>query len=299
MAAVDFELRDRGDFASGSAGIVGARRVPSGTMMRAGRVGSIFLAAVAVLLLLLPSSDAEARGTVRMSRSTVKESGRAWRLKFTVDYGSKPPSAYVPVIFSFKPTVLYERSLTDDSPKTPITRRMPLQNQTPLNLPMDMSFGDAASGKIWRKTKFSIKLTRAHDFQAGEYRLTVKLARGGTLGRPQVVRLEGKNKVVDRRAMMFHDNSAKAKPKKKAKPKPEAKHEDQDGESPDLSDIPDIPDGQDQPVEKPEAIQKKPGGGCSLGSAQQGGSHLPAWLLLALAFAWGGRGRRLLGRDAL
>ena len=77
--------------------------------------------------MLLVTSVAAARGTVRLRSTSIDESNGTWKLKFTIDYGGRPPSAYIPMIFSFKPTMLYERSLTDQSPKTPVERRVPLR----------------------------------------------------------------------------------------------------------------------------------------------------------------------------
>ena len=233
--------------------------------------------------MLLVTSVAAARGTVRLRSTSIDESNGTWKLKFTIDYGGRPPSAYIPMIFSFKPTMLYERSLTDQSPKTPVERRVPLQNQPAINLPMDVSFGDTSSGKIWRKTKFTIRLTRARDFQAGEYKLKVKLTRGGTVGRPVTIRLRGKNKPVDRRAMVFHDN----RPKGKKKPKPAAAASEKKGKvasedmGPDMSDIPDDVDNA-EPSQKPPSVEGKPGGGCAMAGNASGGDGLwGLWLLVA------------------
>ena len=235
--------------------------------------------------LLLMAAPAFARGSVKLKTSRIKENKKAWKLKFTINYGSKPALAFVPMIFSFKRTVLFERALTDASPKTPIERLVLLHNQTPVNLPMDVSFGDTASGNIFKITKFSMKLTRARDFEAGEYALTVRLASGGTIGRKVCFTLNGKNKPIDRRAMVFHDNSAKSKKKKKAPVDEGAgdsnKRKAAEDMGPDLSDIPDDPVDGDGTDEAPPPVDPKQGG-CGVGGA---GAPTPAWLgLLALGF---------------
>ncbi len=245
------------------------------------------LVAASVLLVAMPVF---ARGSVRLKTTRIKENKRAWKLKFTINYGSKPALAFVPMIFSFKRTVLYERALTDDSPKTPIERKVRLHNQTPINLPMDVSFGDTASGNIFKITKFSIKLTRDRDFEAGEYELSVRLASGGSIGRKVRIYLTGKNKPIDRRAMVFHDD--RATPKKKKKPVADDNamgdantRKAAEDMGPDLSDIPDDPvdgDGDASDAPGPPEVDPKQGGcGCQLP-----GRSLPtgaAWLgLLAL-----------------
>jgi MYXO-CTERM domain-containing protein len=230
-------------------------------------------AVLVFLALLLGARPASAAGSVKLASSRIEESDGAWRLKFTIDYGSVPHRPHVPMIFSFKPTMLYERSITDQSPDNPIERKVPLSNQTPINLSMDVGFADPASGKIYKGTNFSMKLTRTRDFEAGEYALSVKIEDGGPIGGTQTVYLLGKNKPIDRRSITFHASAPP--PPKKEEGGAGKKSEGDDGprskaaedQGPDLSDIPDTapPEGTDE-APGPPAVEPKQGGcGCRLG----------------------------------
>jgi hypothetical protein len=64
------------------------------------------------------------------------------------------------------------------------------------------------------RTKFSFRVTRAHGFEAGEYDVVIKDGRSDQqIGTKQRVIFEGKNEVIDRRAMVFT-----AEKKKKEEP---------------------------------------------------------------------------------
>lgn len=234
-----------------------------------GRRMAMVVAALAVLSL---SSSALALGTVRLASNTIEEDDGRWKLKFTIDYGKTPDLPTIPMVFEFKQVVLFERSLTDDHPDTPVERRVPVPNATPINLPMDVSFSDV-SGNLHRITKFTVPLTRDAEFEAGEYELTVRLARGGTLGGKTRVILKGNNKVINRKSIEFKADAPKPKPKSNAP-------EDIGGSSeptavedmgPDLSDIPDDTGG--ETIEEPPPVEPKQGGcGCRVA-----GTPTPAW----------------------
>jgi MYXO-CTERM domain-containing protein len=165
------------------------------------------------LVTLLPR-PALAAGTVNLaSREVTEEDGR-WKLKMSIDFGSVPQLPHIPMIFSFEPKVLYERSLTDKSPEKPVLLRMPLSNQTSNNESMDVGFSDG-SGKIFKITKFDFVIRRDHGFEAGEYDLKIKREDDGVqMGQVIHLTLKGDNAVVDRRAMVF----AGDKPRKKVDP---------------------------------------------------------------------------------
>lgn len=242
-----------------------------------GRLLAMALAA----LFLLPATDALAAGTVKVASSTVEEDAGRWKLKFTIDYGKTPDLPTIPMVFEFKQVVLYELSLTDEHPDKPIERRVPVQNATPINLPMDVSFSDV-SGTMHRVTKFTMPLTRDADFEAGEYELTVRLARGGTLGGKQRIILRGKNKVINRKSISFEADAPKPKPKSNLPENPggeDAGPMAAEDLGPDLSDIPDDPG--DETIDGPPPVEKKQGGcGCRVAGAPS-----PVWgwgsLLLA------------------
>ena len=254
-----------------------------------GRARRLILTAIATLLALLVTSSAFARGSVRLNKTKVVEDDGEWKLSFTVDYGSKPHLAHVPMVFSFKQTTLYERYVDDTTGDDPAVRRVPVHNATPIDLPMDVGFSDM-SGKMFKVTKFKMKLTREHDFEAGEYELKVRLAAGGAVGRPLRITLDGKNKVINRKSIEFSAPPPKkgredGKPKEQDGPEPASGPAEDFG--PDLSDIPDISDAEADAIEDantPDGVKPKQGGcGC-----EQAGSSAPpsaAWVCVALGAA--------------
>jgi peptidyl-dipeptidase A len=265
-----------------------------------GRPLAVALSVALALLLLLSGSSALARGTLKIADPAPKEEDGTWKLKFTIDYGGIPHIAHVSFIFSFKPTMLYERALTDQSPDKPAERKVALAGQTPINLPMDVDFADM-QGKVHKITKFDFKLRRSDDFQAGEYELTVKLADGGTIGAPTRITLQGENPVINRKSIIFH---AEEKPKAKKSDDKGAKKADEPDTSkgtaqedlgPDLSDIPSAPKRGGADPDGPRAVAPKQGGcGCTV----PGGRAAPGRLVLfaaclVLAVARRGSRRRL------
>ena len=255
------------------------------------RLRQLLASTFVVLCALLVAAPAAARGSVRISNASPQEDDGRWKLKFTIDYGSIPHLAHMPMVFSFKQTAVYERSLTDDSGDKPIKRTIAMRNQTPKSVSMDVGFADAG-GNIFKITKFSVKLRRENDFEAGEYMLTVKLASGGALGRPTRIRLLGDNKPVDRRAMDFGGKVGGGK----AKPKPEEPTAGDTGPvanedmGPDLSGIGDGEDGDvdgtgdSDPVETPPEVKAKQGGcGCHLAAPDHTNPWLATFAVLALA----------------
>jgi MYXO-CTERM domain-containing protein len=74
---------------------------------------------------------------------------------------------------------------------------------------------DSGSGKIESRTRFTFKVTRAHGYEAGEYKVTIRDARNGQMvGTAQTLKLQGENEIVDRRAMVF-SGEKKKKPEEK------------------------------------------------------------------------------------
>ena len=82
-------------------------------------------------------------GTLKVEQTKVKEEDGRWKLKVTIDLGKVPDIAYQPMIFSFTPTMLYERSLTDEGGDKPVIIKKPLQNQPAVNESMDVGFSNA------------------------------------------------------------------------------------------------------------------------------------------------------------
>lgn len=164
---------------------------------------------LAFLSILLAPRAAFAVGSVQLStREPVEQDGR-WTFKLTIKMGSKPDTVHVPFTFAFTQTALYERALTDKSGNTPILNRIPLVNQQPTILSMDVGFGDV-SGKVFDTTKFDFFVRRDRGFEAGEYDLVIKRETDGAqIGPTQHITLKGDNPVVDRRAIVFTGDKKK------------------------------------------------------------------------------------------
>ena len=232
--------------------------------MRSGLFAFVrFCAAVLVLAIaVLAPRVARAGGTVTVTDASPKEDEGKWKLKMTMNFGGVPPTAHIPMNFEFTQTVLYERSLTDASPKTPVLTKKALQNQTPINESMDVGFSDA-SGKIFNITKFDFVIRRDHGFEAGEYNLVItRTSDGAKMGSAIKITLQGDNEVVDRRAMVFSGE----KPKKADEKKADEKKDDPvpSDAAPSGSAVPGEGEGGDvPPVETPPATPPKQGGcGC-------------------------------------
>ena len=119
-------------------------------------------------------------------------------------------------------------------------------------------------------TKFSIKLSRRNDFEAGEYELSVKESGSGRkIGRKIRIKLNGKNKVINRGSLDFSSKKAKPAPEKpdedagKPEPEPVGAAEDM---GPDLSDIPDDV-GDDDGPDGTKVEPKQGGCGCEVAGA--------------------------------
>jgi MYXO-CTERM domain-containing protein len=98
--------------------------------------------------------------------------------------------------------VAYERALIDGHTE-PVVNRQALQNQSPTVESLDVDFGNP-SGKIFKGTHFDFGLTRTRGYEAGEYKVEVKLSDGSSVGGAQNLTLKGDNPVVDRRAIAFN-----------------------------------------------------------------------------------------------
>ncbi|MDI3290732.1 MYXO-CTERM sorting domain-containing protein [Polyangium sp. 15x6] len=237
-------------------------------------------AALALAFVLFAPTDARAAGTVTLATREPEEVNGKWKLNFTINYGAKPDIAYIPMIFSFTPTVLYERSLTDQSPERPLLTKLPLKNQPSINESMDVGFSDA-SGKVFNITKFDFVIRRDKGFEAGEYDLKItRQTDGAQMGQTIKLILKGDNPVVDRRAIVF----AGEKKKKPEEKKQDASAEKKEGEGePAAAEAPQEPAATGEtPTEAPPAEPPKQGGcGCRVAGlpAPTEGASLAALLL--------------------
>ncbi|HEY1532972.1 MAG TPA: MYXO-CTERM sorting domain-containing protein, partial [Polyangiaceae bacterium] len=140
-----------------------------------------------------------------------------------------------------------------------------------------VGFLDSGSGKIESRTRFTFKLTRAHGYEAGEYKVSIHDARNDQpVGAPVTLIFDGENEVIDRRAMVFSggDKKKKVDADKPDADKPAAADADKKAEDTDKpasdSATPapeaDSPKADDKPpADEPGTIKEKPGGcGCRL-----------------------------------
>jgi hypothetical protein len=236
------------------------------------------------LLTLFLAAPAFAGGRVVWKKTTIDENEKreSWHLELELHMNRAPDVAYVPMKFEFDLQAVYERSLVDGK-EEPQEMTQPLSNQQPLIVSSDVGFLDAGSGQIMSRTKFSLKVTRALDFQAGEYKVTIRDTRDGSVvGTPTTLKFKGKNPVVDRRSIVFTGSKKKKDEEKKEEPKEEAEAEEEEE-----ADMP-------PPAEEgdaPPPVEERPGGGCAVVSTRGvGGSWLSGAVLLVLA-AWIGRRR--------
>jgi hypothetical protein len=175
-----------------------------------------FLAAFAAVL-----GTAFAAGSISYAKKEIQESGGGWHLMMTIVYGGKPATPHIPMRFTFTPTAIYENYLDDAHGDKPQKRNIPLVGQMPLNESVDVDFADTR-GKLYDRTKFDFTISRAHNFSAGEYSVTVHRTDGAQVGTAQTLRLTGDNPVIDRRAISFVASGKKDKDKDKDKAAPAA-----------------------------------------------------------------------------
>lgn len=248
------------------------------------RLAATFLAGLAIVLTVSP---AVAGGRVVWKQTTIQENPKreSWRLDLEIHMPGPPDVAYLPMKFEFEPVALYERSLVDGRDE-PQEQTLPLRGQQALIETVDIGFMDAGSGTIQPRTKFTFKITRAHGFEAGEYKVTIKDARNGqAVGTPTTLRLKGENPVVDRRSVVFHGNK-----KKKSKQSDDPKEAEQTASEEEVAE-PDYQEGP-PPAEEgdaPPAIEENPGGGCHHGPAHT--EHW-GWLVVGLLLCAGLVARR-------
>lgn len=254
----------------------------------------IIFSLLAAVLVFGSTTVALAAGRVVWKSTSVEErtDNSSWRLDLEMHLPSAPDVPHVPMKFEFTPIAFYERSLADGQ-DTPQERTVPLTGQQTIIESVDVGFLDSGTGVTQNRTRFSLKLTRAHGFEAGEYKTVIRDTRNGQqIGATQTLKLKGQNEVIDRRSMVFQPSDRK---KKKADDKkPETETETTDSAPPAE---PEAAPATSQPEASPAtedadsgnappAVQERPGGGCHHGPSH--GEHL-TWMFLALggvALTW-------------
>jgi len=245
---------------------------------------SFVLVLCQLAVILLCSSSALAAGRVEWKSTAVKERHDAemkgfdkdgfWRLEVAIYMPRAPDVPHVPMKFEFQPTAYYARDMTDGDKL--VEHTTPLSDRQALIESVDVGFMDSGSGKIESRTRFTFKVTRAHGYEAGEYKVTIRDTRDGKqVGTSQTLKFEGENETIDRRAMVFASKGDKKKDDKKAdSDKPAEEKKDGAADAP-KDDAP-ADDATTAPSEgaddnAPPPVEGKPGGcGCKLAGGARG-----------------------------
>ena len=255
-------------------------------------VRSLFVVAL-VLCGVALSSIASAAGRVEWKTKTFKErDDKSWKLEVAIYLARAPDVPHVPMKFEFQPEVYYERDEVDGDKI--VEHKVPLDNRQALIESVDVGFMDEGSGKVEPRTRFSFKLTRAHGYEAGEYKVSIHDATNDqAVGAPVTLIFAGDNEVIDRRAMVFGNGEKKVKKdEKKADDKPAASDDKKasddkpaaDGDSPAASPEADAPKADDKPSDEAGTIKEKPGGcGCRLAETSHDSNAGLAFAALALS----------------
>jgi LPXTG-motif cell wall-anchored protein len=256
------------------------------------RLRAIVVSLLALCALLI-SGVAAAAGRVEWKSKDLQErEGGSWRLEVAIYLPRAPDVAHVPMKFEFQPVAYYERAMMDGDKL--VERTVPLENRQALIESVDVGFLDSGSGKIETRTRFTFKVTRAHGYEAGEYKVTIRDGRNGqTIGSATELKFKGENEIIDRRAMVFSGEKKKKKKedaesgekkdeasekKEESAPKSDEPSE-KSAASDDSSKSDDSGSGSGDADE--ETIKKKPGGcGCRLEASGSNPSALGFALLL-------------------
>lgn len=236
---------------------------------------------LATLVVLLVATPAHAVGRVVWKSTTLQErtSNESWRLELEIHLPKPPEIAHKSMKFEFTQTAEFERSLVDGR-DTPETRTVPLTNQQAIIESQTVGFLDPGTGQTQARTKFSFKVTRAHGYKAGTWK--VKIKDGDTdqlIGQETTLTLQGENPAVDRRSIVFHGGS-----KKKNEGENSGNGNGEASEAPpaSASEEPPQEESSDEPPQDegqvPPSVKEKPGGGCHYVPRPSE----PLWFLLGL-----------------
>ena len=242
------------------------------------------------LVALCTSSVASAAGRVQWKSKNFKErSDKAWNLEVAIYLPSAPDVPHVPMKFEFQPEVYYERDEVDGDKIQ--ERKVPLENRQALIESVDVEFLDSGTGKIEPRTRFTFKLTRAHGYEAGEYKVKIYDSRNDKeIGTATTLIFDGENEIIDRRAMVFSGEKKKEKKADDAKPADDKAASGDDKKSDDskpASDSDTPAPAADAPADKPasdepQTIKEKPGG-CGCRVAGEGRDNEAGLAFAALA----------------
>jgi hypothetical protein len=272
--------------------------------MRPARTRFLVSALAFLCASVLLVGTALAAGSITYAKKEIAESNGGWHINMTLVYGGKPNTAHVPMRFSFTPTAIQENFLDDAHGDKPQKRIIPLVGQMPLTESVDVDFSDPR-GKLFDRTRFDFTVSRAHNFSAGEYSVTVHRADGAQVGTTQTLRFTGDNPVIDRRSISFVGTSSKKDKDKAAAGDAPAPAADSKAAAGGEGDKPaaaaDTPAPSEKPTAEPgndpaseEKVAPGPKGcGCrTVGAAERTGSLGSFALVLAGASFWRLRRRR-------
>jgi hypothetical protein len=271
-----------------------------------------FASLACVLMIGLVAAVAGAAGRVQWKTTKLKEtSGKAWNVEVAIFLPRKPDVAHLPMKFEFEPMSYFERAMVDGK-EGPQERIVPLQGRQSLIESVDVGFMDPGTGQIQSRTKFVFKVTRAHGYEAGEYKVTIRDgSNGNMIGTPTTLTFNGENEIIDRRSIVF-TGEKKKKPKSVDKGEGEKGSEggdtseekkDEGSSGASESDKPEenmspgeaaaaSDEGEPSPGDAPDEVNGKPGGcGCRLpGSSPAGGAAVLGALALFSALLLRRRG---------
>ncbi|MEO8902529.1 MAG: hypothetical protein ABI627_13470 [Polyangiaceae bacterium] len=254
-------------------------------------VRTLFVVAL-VLFGVALSSVASAAGRVEWKTKTFKErDDKSWKLEVAIFLPRAPDVPHVPMKFEFQPEVYYERDEVDGDKI--VEHKVPLDNRQAIIESVDVGFMDEGSGKVEPRTRFSFKLTRAHGYEAGEYKVSIHDATNDqAVGAPVTLIFNGENEVIDRRAMVFGNGEKKVKKdeKKSGDDKPAADDKKatddkpaSDSDTP-AADADASSKAADKPSDEPGTIKEKPGG-CGIRLADAGHDSNAGLAFAALALS--------------
>jgi MYXO-CTERM domain-containing protein len=243
---------------------------------------------MAVLGVLLIAASALGAGRVDWKTKSLEErkSSKSWRIELTIYLPRAPDTAYVPMKFEFQPIAYYERAMVDGDKL--VERTVPLTHQQSLIETVDVGFLDPGTAKIQSRTKFSFKVTRAHDYAAGEYKVTIYDVRNNQkIGAPTTIKFLGENEIIDRRSITFSGAKKKEKKKDEASEESSESSGDDEGDSgaDDEGDVEqvDLQNMDDEDLENDGEVKEKPGGcGCRIIGTPTSPSALMLGLLLGV-----------------
>jgi MYXO-CTERM domain-containing protein len=261
-------------------------------------VRSFFIVAL-VLFGVAASSVANAAGRVEWKSKTFKErDDKSWKLEVAIYLPRAPDVPHVPMKFEFQPEVYYERDEVDGDKI--VEHKVPLENRQALIESVDVGFMDEGSGKVEPRTRFSFKLTRAHGYEAGEYKVSIHDATNDqAVGAPVTLIFAGDNEVIDRRAMVFGNGEKKVKKDDKKADGDKKADDDKKADGDKKADDDKKADGDSaatpnadtdaaktdgKPSDEAGTIKEKPGGcGCRLADVGHDGNAGLAFAALALS----------------